>query len=512
MLTLGGARALADADLVALCGAELEPVLKHPLVTPKGDVSVTVLDGTDHAAASALLIGEASAGRVVVRLVSGDPLAEAGLALEAAACAASGCQLDIIPGVSALTAVPTLAGVSLHGAGTQFVSIAAGDDLAALSLPVCARLLVECHTAHLSGLARRAIACGWPSDGSVLVTVGGGSEAQRSRVVPLSALLGRAATNSLASLANSDRVCLGFGALSGQDGLLNCFETKPLFGWKVLVPRTRESTGEIEGRLQRYGASGFDVMTIAMEAPRNPQLLDKAVHGLVDGRYQWVVFTSRGAALAVLDRLKEYGLDARSLSGVRVAAATPGTTALLREWGITPDFVPARGHTGADLVAEFPAYLDRVDALDRLLLPRAEIATETIAEGLHALGWEVEEVTAYRTMRAAPPPPATREAIKTGAFDAVLFTSATAVRNLVGIAGKPPVQTVIAAIGPATANACAEVGLRVDVESSTPGQRELVDALAAFAGRRRESLLDAGAPVLRPSQTRRRRAAVRVPA
>ena len=54
-----------------------------------------------------------------------------------------------------------------------------------------------------------------------------------------------------------------------------------------------------------------------------------------------------------------------------------------------------------------------------MFLPRADIATETLAAGLVELGWEVEDVTAYRTVRAAPPPAETREAIKTGGFDAV---------------------------------------------------------------------------------------------
>ena len=55
-----------------------------------------------------------------------------------------------------------------------------------------------------------------------------------------------------------------------------------------------------------------------------------------------------------------------------------------------------------------------------------------MAAGLVELGWEVEDVTAYRTVRAAPPPAAVREAIKTGKFDAVVFTSSSTVRNLVG--------------------------------------------------------------------------------
>ena len=82
--------------------------------------------------------------------------------------------------------------------------------------------------------------------------------------------------------------------------------------------------------------------------------------------------------------------------------------------------------------------------MGRVLLPRADIATETLAAGLIERGWEVDDVTAYRTVRAAPPPAEIRDAIKSGGFDAVLFTSSSTVRNLVGIAGKPHTRTVVA--------------------------------------------------------------------
>ena len=77
-------------------------------------------------------------------------------------------------------------------------------------------------------------------------------------------------------------------------------------------------------------------------------------------------------------------------------------------------------------------------------------------------------MTAYRTVRAAPPAADIREAIKGGGFDAVVFTSSSTVRNLVGIAGKPHASTVIACIGPATAKTAEEHGLRVDVLAPNP--------------------------------------------
>jgi uroporphyrinogen III methyltransferase/synthase len=185
-----------------------------------------------------------------------------------------------------------------------------------------------------------------------------------------------------------------------------------------------------------------------------------------------------------------------------VAAVGEVTAQALQSWGIEPDLVPQGEQSAAGLAAEFPPYDDVLDPINRVFLPRADIATETLAAGLQQLGWEVEDVTAYRTVRAAPPPAAVREAIKSGKFDAAVFTSSSTVRNLVGIAGKPHPSTIIAVIGPATAKTCEEHGLRVDVIAAKPSVVELADALASFAAERRDSLVAAGEPVIKPSQRR----------
>ena len=160
--------------------------------------------------------------------------------------------------------------------------------------------------------------------------------------------------------------------------------------------------------------------------------------------------------------------------------------------------MPSGEQSAAGLLEDWPEYDDLLDPINRVFLPRADIATETLVAGLIDLGWEVDDVTAYRTVRATPPPAPTRDAIKTGKFDAVVFTSSSTVRNLVGIAGKPHPSTVIAVIGPATAKTAEEHGLRVDVLAPKPAVEELVDALADFGAARRVAMVEAGEPVTKP--------------
>jgi uroporphyrinogen III methyltransferase/synthase len=230
--------------------------------------------------------------------------------------------------------------------------------------------------------------------------------------------------------------------------------------------------------------------------------MDKALRGLVEGRYEWIAFTSVNAVKAVREKFEEYGLDARAFAGIKVAAVGETTAQALVDFGVKPDLVPSGEQSAAGLLEDWPPYDPVFDPIDRVLLPRADIATETLVAGLVELGWEVDDVTAYRTVRAAPPPAETREAIKGGGFDAVIFTSSSTVRNLVGIAGKPHNVTVIACIGPATAKTAEEHGLRVDVLAPAPSVHALAEALAEFGAARRDAALEAGEPVYRPSERR----------
>jgi uroporphyrinogen III methyltransferase/synthase len=266
------------------------------------------------------------------------------------------------------------------------------------------------------------------------------------------------------------------------------------------VPRTRQQAGALSEELRALGALPVELPTIAIEPPRNDAPMERSVAGLVQGRYAWVAFTSTNSVRAVRERLDELGLDSRVFSGVKIAAVGDATADALHAYGLRPDLVPQREMSSEALADEWPWHDDQLDPLDRVLLPRADIATETLVNGLKAKGWAVEEVTAYRTVRAAAPPVEVREAVRAGRFDAVVFTSSSTVRNLVALAGKPGVATRVAAIGPQTAATARELGLRVDVVADVPSVAGLATALATFVTAERETPVPS--PVKRPAVKR----------
>ncbi|MBS2965065.1 uroporphyrinogen-III synthase [Actinocrinis puniceicyclus] len=462
-------------------------------------------------------------GKSVVRLLDGDPGLFGSFEAEAAACAKAGLPFEVVPGLARATAVPVFAGIPLtRGAigDVRLLSAPRPDgnaDFTAWS--DWHRQLGEAGAAsstlvllgigdRIDEVASELLAAGRPGNTPVAVTVDGSLTSQRTVTGALdriaAALKAEHGKHSAAAL-NGDTVVV-VGSVVERRSELSWYETKPLFGWRVLVPRTKEQAGALSEQLQSYGAVPHEVPTIAVEPPRTPQQMERAVKGLVTGRYEWVAFTSANAVKAVREKFEEYGLDARAFAGIKVAAVGEQTAGALRAFGVVPDLVPSGDQSAAGLLEDFPAYDPAFDPIERVFLPRADIATETLVAGLVELGWEVDDVTAYRTVRAAPPPAEVREAIKGGGFDAVLFTSSSTVKNLVGIAGKPHASTVIACIGPQTAKTAEEHGLRVDVLAPTPSAAVLAEALAAFGRARREAALAAGEPVLRPSQRRSTRA------
>ena len=509
LLTLRAVDLLAAADVVVL-----DQGSREDLVARHCRAGVEVVDaafGDDgqpmtRAARAKLVVKAARTGGRVVRLMDGDPSTFTGLVDEITACRKAGAPFDVVPGVSAVNAVPTYAGVPMTTQHTSSVNVV---HPAGRSLDWSRHVDKDCTVVVLgtgddiAAAAAGLLGAGRAASTPVSLTSSGTLTTQSTTTTTLGEL------EAVATAIDGSPTTAVIGSVVSLREQASWYETKPLFGWRVLVPRTKEQAGGVTAKLAEHGAVAEVVPTISVEPPRTPQQMEKAVKGLVTGRYEWIGFTSVNAVRAVREKFTEYGLDARAFSGLKVAAVGGVTAEALREWGIEPDLVPETEQSATGLLQAWPPYDDVLDPINRVFLPRADIATDTLVAGLQENGWEVDDVTAYRTVRAAPPAAPVRDAIKTGAFDAVVFTSSSTVRNLVGIAGKPHPSTVVACIGPATAKTAEEHGLRVDVLAAEPSADALVDALAGYGQGLRASAIEAGEPVLRPSQKKasaRRRA------
>jgi len=254
--------------------------------------------------------------------------------------------------------------------------------------------------------------------------------------------------------------------------------TPPLTGKRILVTRPRAQSADLCDRLAALGAEPIVFPTIEIAPLENTTPLDQAINQL--SHYHWVIFTSVNGVAAFWGRLIATGKDSGALAEMRVAAIGPATAQALEMRGIQPRFIPD------EYVAE--AIVEGIGDVrgQRILLPRADIAREALAAELERLGAMVDEIAAYRTLPTAPEPRGWAE-LRRG-VDAITFTSSSTARNFVALVGRDDISpdTVVACIGPITANTARELGLRVDVVAAEYTMAGLAQVLADYFTREQE--------------------------
>ncbi len=232
---------------------------------------------------------------------------------------------------------------------------------------------------------------------------------------------------------------------------------RPLTGKGIVITRGREQAPELARRLEALGAVVYSIPTIRFAPPDDTGPLDRAIADL--DRFDWVVFTSPNGVRFFWERLMALGFGPESLGRLKVAAVGPGTAAELARRGRRPDAMPPEA-----LTSRIPASLGEV-AGRRILLPRTDIVGPELAEALRSAGAEVVEVVAYRTLPDLTGKDRLIRLLESRQVDAITLTSASTARGLAAMVG--PARDLllgvkIVGIGPVTARAAAEAGLRVD--------------------------------------------------
>ncbi|HYI16486.1 MAG TPA: uroporphyrinogen-III synthase [Thermomicrobiales bacterium] len=258
--------------------------------------------------------------------------------------------------------------------------------------------------------------------------------------------------------------------------------SSPLTGYRVLVTRARSQAGALTDRLQRLGATVVELPSIEI-APADPEPLDSAICNVT--RYDWIVFTSVNGVDAFLNRLSVHTQDAVSMSRVRIAAIGTATAQRLLDAGFNVDLMPDQFIAESVVAALASRNIDG----QRILLPQAEIARDTVAEGLRRAGAIVDVVVAYRTILPDDYDSDHVQRLIAG-VDVITFASPSSVRNMLVMAdGRLPGVPVVC-IGPVTANAASDAGLPVAGVADIYTTEGLVDAVVQFVER-----VEKGVPV-----------------
>ena len=234
--------------------------------------------------------------------------------------------------------------------------------------------------------------------------------------------------------------------------------------------------------LEERGAEAIAAPTIRIAPPEDPAALEAACAAA--HTYAWIVFTSANGVDAFMNCLLTSG-DVRDLKGVRICTTGQATAARVARYGIRVDLTPDEFR--AEAVAEALQASGSL-AGARVLLPRADIARDLLADELRAAGATVDDVIAYRTIT----PTSERDGevdiyrmLLDRQIDAVTFTSASTVKNFVKLYGQEQAVdllrgTVVASIGPVTAEAAQQLGITTTVMPARYTIPDLVDALVEY--------------------------------
>ena len=486
LITVRGLRHLSAADVVVY------DRLVHPrllqsvkLGAEQIDVGAAAPRPLEQDAINLLLADKAREGKTVARLKWGDPFVFDSGGKEALFLHNQGIPFEVVPGVPPTIGGPCYAGVPLTypEAGDAIVFIR-GHEAETNTLPdvdwnkvapLAGTVVSYAGGPQLEVIIDELIAHGRSPDEPAALIIRPTLPTQRT----IAGTLGEM-QHVVREAQRRGSGVLVVGPVVGFREYLRWFDSRPLFGKRILVTRPEAQATELVDLLWSLGAEPIEAPMIRIEPPEDYGPLDEACE--LAATFDWIVFTSANGVDAFLQRLCRGPRDVRELKGVRLCAVGPATAERLRRYGLRVDLVPEE-HRSEAIVEALRNAEDLTER--RILLPRADLARDVLPTELQRAGAEVVDVRAYRTVRAGGDRDAGPDIFKMlleQEIDVVTFTSASTVRNFVKVLGADPAAdllntTLVAAIGPVTADAAARLNIRTTIMPATYTVPALVDAI-----------------------------------
>ena len=431
-----------------------------------------------------LLVQRALAGKTVCRLKGGDPMIFGRGGEEGAELKAVGVPFEIVPGISSAIAGPMYAGIPVtHREHCSQLTIFTGhEDPTKMESSLDFRKLAEADGTKvmLMGVERiRAITGSLLKEGMNPDTpVALVRWATTGRQETLTGILSDIADKVESSGFQAPAVAV-FGDVVSRREELNWYETKPLFGKRIVVTRTRKQAGVLSKQLADLGADVYELPTIRIDPPKDMLGFGELV--MDSHEYDWIIFTSPNGVESFFDLFYKVYEDARSIGGVKIAAMGPGTAAKIKEYRIGVDLIPKKS------VAEglVEAMVDEIGDLSslRMLWVKAEDTRDVLSKALVDRGVILDEAVAYRTVPETTDRTGAVERFRTEGADVITFTSSSTVEHFLDLRLPLPDGLKIASIGPITSQTLEDHGLPVDIEAKEYDIPGLVKAVVELCGK-----------------------------
>ena len=482
LISVRGRRFLERADVVVYDHRIPAGLLRFARADAERiDVGPAAPRTLDQEAISILLAEKVREGKTVVRLKWGDPFVFDSGGKEALLLHEQGIAFEIVPGIPAAIGAAAYAGIPITypGAG-DVVALVRGHEGETDTAP-------DVDWSRLAGLGGTIVCyAGAQQVGAIanaLIANGRSAEETAALVYDATTPAQRTVSGTLGSIAEHARhgepSLFIIGAVAGLREHLRWFDDRPLFGRKIVVTRSREQAAELIEMLEERGAETITAPTIRVTPPADAEPLENTIAHVE--HFDWIIFTTVNAVDSFMSRLLAVR-DVRDLKGVQLCAIGPSAASRLQTYGIRIDLTPSeyRAETVIEGLAESGGLGEQ-----RILIPHGEQARELLADELRQAGADVTEVVAYHTELAQTERDSDRDIYRMlldREIDAVTFTSASAVRHFVQIFGQDQAAdllgtTVVASIGPVTAEAAQQLDISTTVMPERYTVPDLVDAL-----------------------------------
>lgn len=486
LITLKGLRCLQSAECVIYDSLVNTTLLQH---APLGAELVYVgKRGGGHSISqediNSLLVEKANSGKIVARLKGGDPCIFGRGGEEAEALAKAGIPFEIVPGITSGYAAPAYAGIPVtHRDFSASVAFITGheDPSKTESLIAWEKIATGVGTlvffmgvANLPEIVSNLIRHGRRAETPVALIQWGTYPYQEVATGTLATIVEQVKSSGLSAPAITI-----VGEVVRLRESLRWFETRPLFGRRILITRPKHQAEELRSRLAALGADVIAFPTIELREPHSWEALDEAIQRVE--RYQWLIFTSANGVQRFFSRYRFLKRDLRDLKGIRIAAIGSATEKAVVEIGLHVEVLPDEFKAEGLL----QSLKGRVLKGTRILIPRAKVARDLLPVELGKQGAKVDVVETYETVVPEAGGERLRQILAERPLDMVVFTSSSTVSNLAEMT-KPEsltqllANTIVAAIGPVTARTAEGHGLRVRVQPRQYSIASLIDAILEF--------------------------------
>ena len=482
-----------DAGLLTLRGKELlgeaQAVIYDSLVNPqilkfcRTDAELVFAGKTMGQAhmsqeeINELLVSKAKEGKTVARLKGGDPFVFGRGGEEAEAIVQNGIDLEIVPGVSSVTAVPAYGGVPItHRRYNSSFAVFTGHqgqiEDSAYDPAEIETMVFLMGLSNIESIMKKLLDMGKRSSTPVAVISCGTLPEQKSVVGTISDIAEKTRVLDMQTPAT-----IVVGEVASLAEAIEWYEKKPLFGKTIMVTREKEASSEFAELLASCGAMIIEFPTIEIKPVRNTKEQELSVRNLED--YDFLVFTSVNGVSNYFEVLALEGKDSRELKGKKIIAIGEKTSEELLRYNLRADYVP-KVYTAEGIIS----LAEKLNLNGKkILIPRALVARELLPDTLRAMGAEVEVLCVYETLvpdYAKQKLDLIKMKFSGAEIDLVTFTSSSTITNFFSLLGKDPKlfsKTGFACIGPVTAATLLGYGLTPTVTADIHTTRGLKEKI-----------------------------------